>query len=87
MLEMVSCQELALLWISSSCLAVLDGGQYLWIKAFLRRSQELMVPGGSLSTYLLAAPVKVIGKTCSMTTSYDTPVTGFLESMLDIVPQ
>ncbi|GJU08153.1 retrovirus-related pol polyprotein from transposon TNT 1-94, partial [Tanacetum coccineum] len=30
--------------ISSSCLAVLDGGQYLWIKAFLRRSQESTVP-------------------------------------------
>ncbi|GJW91603.1 hypothetical protein Tco_0169156 [Tanacetum coccineum] len=33
------------LWISSSCLAVLDGGKYLSIKAFLRRSQESTVPG------------------------------------------
>ncbi|GJX72808.1 retrovirus-related pol polyprotein LINE-1 [Tanacetum coccineum] len=59
--------------ISSSCLAVLDGGQHLWIKAFLRRSQESTVPGGSLSTHLLVAPVKVIGKTCSMTALCDTP--------------
>ncbi|GJS35587.1 Toll/interleukin-1 receptor domain-containing protein [Tanacetum coccineum] len=71
MLVQVSCQELAL--ISSSCLAVLDGGQYLWIKAFLRRSQKSMVPGGSLSTHLLAAPIKVIGKTRNMTASCDTP--------------
>nr|GEZ40046.1 hypothetical protein [Tanacetum cinerariifolium] len=60
------------LWISSSCLAVFDGGQYLWIKAFLRRSQESTVPGGSLSTHRLAAPVRVMGKTHSMTTSCDT---------------
>ncbi|GJW52892.1 hypothetical protein Tco_0096977 [Tanacetum coccineum] len=59
--------------ISSSCLAVFDGGQYLWIKAFLRRSQESTVPGGSLSTYLLAAPVREMGKTRSMTASCDTP--------------
>nr|GEV94160.1 feruloyl CoA ortho-hydroxylase 1-like [Tanacetum cinerariifolium] len=31
-----------------------------------------MVPSGTLSTYLLAAPIKVMGKTCSMTTSCDT---------------
>ncbi|GJR15291.1 hypothetical protein Tco_0797943 [Tanacetum coccineum] len=30
--------------ISLSCLAVLDGGQYLWIKDFLRRSKESTVP-------------------------------------------
>nr|GEU55747.1 hypothetical protein [Tanacetum cinerariifolium] len=59
--------------ISSSRLAVLDGGQYLWIKAFLRRSQESTVPGGSLSTHILAAQVKVIGNTCSMIASCDTP--------------
>ncbi|GJV64374.1 retrovirus-related pol polyprotein from transposon TNT 1-94 [Tanacetum coccineum] len=59
--------------ISSSCLAVFYGGQYLWIKAFLRRSQELTVPGGSLSTHRLADPVKVMGKTHSMIASCDTP--------------
>ncbi|GJR46253.1 hypothetical protein Tco_1314356 [Tanacetum coccineum] len=73
MLEQVSCQELALLRISLSCLAVFDGGQYLWIKAFLRRSQESTVPGGSLSTHHLAAPVRVMGKTRNMTASCDTP--------------
>ncbi|GKE98754.1 hypothetical protein Tco_0022105, partial [Tanacetum coccineum] len=60
------------LQISSSCLAVFDGGHYLWIKAFLRRSYESMVPGGSLSIHLLEAPVRVMGKTRSMTTSCDT---------------
>ncbi|GJW52008.1 hypothetical protein Tco_0093359 [Tanacetum coccineum] len=38
-------------------------------KGFLRRSQESMVPGESLSIHLLAAPASVIGKTCSMNAS------------------
>ncbi|GJU37956.1 hypothetical protein Tco_1186310, partial [Tanacetum coccineum] len=59
--------------ISSSCLAVFDGGQYLWIKDFLRRSQESTVPGGSLSTHRLVALVRVMGKSRSMTASCDTP--------------
>ncbi|GKG40807.1 hypothetical protein Tco_0470019, partial [Tanacetum coccineum] len=48
--------------MSSSCFAVMEGGQYLWIKAFLRRSQVLIVPGASLSTHLFADPVRVKGK-------------------------
>ncbi|GKB19405.1 hypothetical protein Tco_0853328 [Tanacetum coccineum] len=36
MLEQVSCQELAPLRISSSCLAVFDGRQYLRIKDFFK---------------------------------------------------
>nr|GEU40542.1 hypothetical protein [Tanacetum cinerariifolium] len=59
--------------ISSSCLAVLDDGQHLWIKAFLRRSQESTVPGGSLSTHLLVAPINVIWKTRIITALCDTP--------------
>nr|GEZ08166.1 hypothetical protein [Tanacetum cinerariifolium] len=60
------------LMLFTSSLRVLDGGQYLWIKAFLRRSQESTVPRGNMSTHLLAAPVKVTGKTHSMTASCDT---------------
>nr|GEU51617.1 retrotransposon protein, putative, Ty3-gypsy subclass [Tanacetum cinerariifolium] len=52
---------------------VLDDGHHLWIKAFLRRSQELTVPGGSLSTHLLAAPINVMGKTCNIIALCDTP--------------
>ncbi|GJV68879.1 hypothetical protein Tco_1484388 [Tanacetum coccineum] len=51
----------------------MEGGQYLWIKAFLRRSQVLIVPGASMSTYLFAAPVRVKGKAWIMTASLVTP--------------
>ncbi|GJW91758.1 hypothetical protein Tco_0169311, partial [Tanacetum coccineum] len=40
----------------SSCFAVMECGKYLWIKAFLRRSQALIVPGASLSTHRFADP-------------------------------
>ncbi|GJR71504.1 hypothetical protein Tco_0083869 [Tanacetum coccineum] len=39
------------LWMSSSRLMVLDGGQYLWIKVFLRRSHVLTAPGNIKQTY------------------------------------
>ncbi|GKF87260.1 hypothetical protein Tco_0258137, partial [Tanacetum coccineum] len=61
------------------CFAVMEGGQCLWIKAFLRRSQVLIVPGASLSTHLFADPVRVKGKTQSMTASLET--LGILRSM------
>ncbi|GKD29746.1 hypothetical protein Tco_1240524, partial [Tanacetum coccineum] len=58
--------------MSSSHLAVLDCGQYLWIKDFLRRSQVLAAPGVSLSTHLLVDPVTVNGNTRSSTASCNT---------------
>ncbi|GJW15808.1 hypothetical protein Tco_0019941 [Tanacetum coccineum] len=61
------------LWMSSSRLAVLDGGRYLWIKAFLRRSQVLTITGVILSTYLLTDPVRVNGNIRVSTASFDTP--------------
>nr|GEU51800.1 hypothetical protein [Tanacetum cinerariifolium] len=61
-----------MLWMSVSHLAVLDGGQYLWIKAFLRRSQVLIAIEVSLSTYLLTDSVRVNGNTHSSTASCDT---------------
>nr|GFB57226.1 hypothetical protein [Tanacetum cinerariifolium] len=69
MLGSVSSLSCLKLWISSSCFAVLDGGQYLRMKVCLRKSHVLIVPGGSLSTYLLAAPVSMIGNTRNMTVS------------------
>nr|GEW67894.1 RNA-directed DNA polymerase, eukaryota, reverse transcriptase zinc-binding domain protein [Tanacetum cinerariifolium] len=52
---------------------VLDGGQYLWIKAFLRRSHVLTAPRVGLSTHLLEDPVRVNGNTHSSLASCDTP--------------
>ncbi|GKE98147.1 hypothetical protein Tco_0021498, partial [Tanacetum coccineum] len=68
--------------------------------AFLRRSQESTVPGGSLSTHRLTAPVRVMGKTmsttqstCSWASSFlfpkkvqPRPMSGSLKSMLDTAP-
>nr|GEX06312.1 putative reverse transcriptase domain-containing protein [Tanacetum cinerariifolium] len=49
-----------------------SGNSLLAIKDFLRRFHEWTIPGGSLSAHLLATPVRVIGKTRSITTSCDT---------------
>ncbi|GJT43654.1 hypothetical protein Tco_0952369, partial [Tanacetum coccineum] len=59
--------------ILQAALASLMGGHNLLDKRLLKEiPKESTVPGGSLSTHLLEAPIRVIGKTRSMTASCDT---------------